>query len=508
MDSQAPSVITGGSSNSLGFTAAPLHTDELAKHDTASSTGSANRLSEGYWALNLSGNCSSCHHHHNSVQVRVRVSGDSTEVGDVRCDKCKKLWLAFGKGNSRRLSLLSTKSLDRESLEAETEFHSTLVNIIKATNPIAALHPTLTAIPEVASVSPSRETSVRSTARSHIQRHSAAVGSESKPDSSGFSGAVRAQSLSKKYTNIGKLVVSKGRKSFLRLKRKVAANFRTSQVSTDKLLLPSEDHPTRGDHSQVQVPTIALSPAQADLTDAHLDHDAEFSEGYPDVCTSSTTAAGALAALKAVDRQAIQALPPCERFDWGRRQLTEFKARYTGSTTLASLPVMSDVGTQANASEDLLLLRPLVRRHSALAYVGNIFGTNEYWDTFRGSTHTLDSRPFSMSETNLSDADTAVERMTMAPTPHQLFIESLQRDRRGSGSSRPLSMHSIMNDWQQTRRNRGEARLSIDSAATGNAVRNITTTRGRASNRLSRSSMNRTSSVYGTEPQTPRAQFH
>jgi len=69
-------------------------------------------------------------------------------------------------------------------------------------------------------------------------------------------------------------------------------------------------------------------------------------------------------------------------------------------------------------------------------------------------------------------------------------------------------MHSIMNDWQQTRRNRGEARLSIDSAATGNAVRNITTTRGRASNRLSRSSMNRTSSVYGTEPQTPRAQFH
>ncbi|CAN9414300.1 unnamed protein product [Alternaria alternata] len=48
---------------------------------------------------------------------------------------------------------------------------------------------------------------------------------------------------------------------------------------------------------------------------------------------------------------------------------------------------------------------------------------------------------------------------------------TLQRDRRGSGSSRTLWMHNMMNDWQQIRRNRAEARLSIDSAATGNAVR-------------------------------------
>jgi hypothetical protein len=519
MDSQAPSIIPGGPSNNAGLTTATTPMVELARHDTASSTGSATRLSEGHWALNLSGNCSSCHHHHKSVQVRVRVSGDSTEVGDVRCDKCKKLWIAFGKGNARRLSLLSTKSIDSESLEAETEFHGALIRIIKAANSIATLSPTLTAIPEAASAGPSRETSVRSTTRSYIRQRSRAVGSDSRPvfaDSSSKTGAPGFSRLtSQKHTKTGQLQASKGWHTFLRLRHKFVAKFRTSRSIPHEPWIQSEDSPDESHHSQIQLPlptvvapSIAPLSSPEDRTEYRVESDDEPNQDALDVCTSSTTAAGALASLEALDVHAIENLHPDRRFEWGRSQLAEFRARYAGPTVPAAIPVMVNNGTQWSSSEHLLLLnRPLVRRHSTLAYVGNTFGTNEYWDAFRGSTLNLNGRPLSMSETNFSDADTAVERTSIAPMPHQLFIESLQRERRGSGSSRPLSMHSIVNDWQQVHRNRAEARLSTDSAATGNAVRNITTTRGRANNRLSRSSMNRVPSVYGIEPQTSRVQL-
>jgi hypothetical protein len=479
-------------------------------------------LSEGRWALNLSGNCPSCHHHHKSVQVHVHVSDDSTEVGDVRCHKCKRLWLAFGKGNARRLSLLSTKSMDPDSLETETEFHRALVRIIEAANSIAALSPTLTAIPEVASAGPSRKTSVRSTTHSYAQRRLSGIVNDQKSVSTNTSAGNRASGInriirptSEKHTKAGKLTISKGWQALLRIKQKLAAALRTSQARPQEPLIPSGNRPNQDHHSQIRTslstgvaPIIELSQYPEEDVELRLEFDGEANQAALDVCNSSTTATGALATLEALDVQAIKDLPPHKRFEWGRRQITEFRARYAGSTTPAAIPVMVNNGTQASSSEDLLVLnRPLVRRHSDLAYVGNTFGTYEYWDAFRGSTCTVNVRPLSMSETNFSDADTAVDRTSVATTPQQLFLESLQRDHRGSRSPRPLSLHSIVSDWQQIRRNRAEARLSIDSAATGNAVRSITTARGRANNRLSRTSVNRTSSAYGTDPQTSPVQL-
>jgi hypothetical protein len=472
-----------------------------------SSIESVHRLSQGHWALNLSGNCSSCHHHHRSVQVRVHVSGESTEIGDVYCHRCQRLWLAFGTVNATRLSLLSTKSIEPETLRAEVKFRKTLVRFIKAATPVATLSPTLTVIPEITSADPSRGASIRSTARD-VQRHSKAIEDHPVPvlednNNRGHSpGSRHFRSGGQKPATFPKISWSKGRQAIARLKLKITARLRNSPVSSLVTISPAESGLERNRHRQVPAfsptgitLTVPVSEVVEESSEAHANRDGEQNYTAPNVCARSATAADALASIGALDTQAIQALSSKERWEWGRRQITDFRTLYTGSTAPVGIPAMISSGTQANLSEDSLLpCPPLARRHSALAFVGGNFDNDEYWDVFRESTQTLHNRPLSVSEANFSDADTAVERISIAPTTHQLLIESLHRDRRGSGSSLPRSLHNIVNDWQQSRRN---LRLSIDSAATGGAVRGSTTGRARASIRLSRHSM-------GTEPTTSR----
>ncbi|KAH6872696.1 hypothetical protein BKA58DRAFT_400899 [Alternaria rosae] len=519
MDSRAQ-IITDGSFTNDELTTGTAPIVELTRHDTISSAESVPRLSEGRWALNLSGNCSTCHHHHKSVQVRVQVSGDSTEFGDVYCHKCQKLWLAFGKVNGTRLSLLSTKSLEPEMLEAEADFRKTLVQAIQSATPIATLSPTLTVIPEGTPAGPSRETSVRSTAHRDTQQHPASIGNHPGPVSIESSNGEQAPGLShvrsggQRHATFRQIAWSKGRQAITRLRLRITARLRTSKpgplVTRSSSSSPDHDH-----HRQIHAPlpadiapAVDVSDSLDDSTEACVDLRSESNHAAPDVCALSATATDALASLRNVDPRIIHSLSPQERWEWGRRQLTDFRTLYAGSTVPIGDPVMINSGTQANLSEDSLLShRPLTRRHSALAFVGNTFGTHDYWDVFRGSTQTFHNRPLSMSETNLSDAETAVERISIAPTTHQLLIDTLHRDRRGSGSSRPLSMHSVVHEWQQHVRNRAEVRLSIDSAATGGAVRNIAVARARANNRLSRNSMSRASYLYDTELGGSRVQL-
>lgn len=519
MDSRAH-IVTDGSFTNDELTTGTAPVVELTRHDTISSVESVPRLSEGRWALNLSGNCSTCHHHHRSVQVHVQVSGDSTEFGDVYCHKCQKLWLAFGKLNGTRLSLLSTKSLEPETLAAEAGFRKTLVRAIQSATPIATLSPTLTVIPESTPAGPSRETSVRSTAQRDTQQHPASIGSHPGPVSVESSNGEQASGLShirsggQRHATFRQNAWSKGRQAFSRLSMRLTARLRKSKPSPPGTRFP-ESSSDQDRHRQVGgslpagiAPIVENSESLAESTETHVDLQGGSTQEFPNVRDRSAAATNALVSLQDLDLQAFHALSPQERWEWGRRQLTDFRTQYAVSTVPINDPVMINSGTQANLSEDSLLShRPLTRRHSALAFVGNTFGTHDYWDVFRGSTQTFHNRPLSMSEANLSDAETVVERISMAPTTHQLLIDTLHRDRRGSESSRPLSMHSIVHEWQQYARNRAEVRLSIDSAATGGAIRNIAMGRARASNRLSRNSMNRASYFYDTELGGSRVQL-
>ncbi|KAF1939937.1 hypothetical protein EJ02DRAFT_467797 [Clathrospora elynae] len=493
---------------------------KLFRQDTASTTGSTNRLPNGHWALNLSGNCSNCHRHHRSLQVHVRVSDDSTHVGDVYCTKCRRLWLAFGRLNTTRLSLLSTLSIEPEP--QETVFRATLVHMIRYATPIAALSPTLTAIPEATSGGPSRETSVRSTIRSIIPGTSSTIHSKSAPATeevasrlSHVQGTITtARPVAQGHTTLNKHNAARITQLLLRAKEKFDSKFpklqsRLSRWLPQKTMSPDKEEPQPNREplpstSRVLHSPLLVSKACEEGTQSQHYIDTGLQRDKLDVCSPSTSAAEALDLLRALDSQTLQVLSPEQRTRWGREQLTSFKSRYAKSNLPVVAPTMVDNETQANLPDVLLLpYVPPLRRYSALAFIGSGFGTSDNWGVFRGSHSTL-GRSLSMSETHLSDADTAVEGMSVPLAPRHILIESLQRNRRGSGSPRPLSIHSVVQDWQQVYQNRAEARRSADSTATGGAVWTTTAARGRVPNRLSRASMG---PIYGTEPSMSQIQL-
>ena len=485
----------------------------LARCDTVSSTGSAARLPQGNWALNLSGVCSTCHRHYKSLQVHVKVSDDSTHVGDVHCTNCHRLWLAFGKVNVTRLSLLSAMSTEPD--QTETAFHSTLVHMIRSANAIATLSPTLTIIPEATSAGPSRGASVRSTL-SRIQGPSTAVRNETTQtiadiatDSPGPTNISRNENyIVQQRGRLGKRTIGKGRQAFLRAGQKVGARFpilKNTPLGLGEWFAKRESpeveihQPDVGRSTSQGSPAPLVSSSPSESTEAPAENGAAIDTAALNVCISSATAADALDSLNGLGHQAIQALSPGQRLTWGRQQLTDFRARYSGSVHRIANPATVNHEAQTDRNEFLFPLPGLpARRHSILAFVGDGFDTQEYWAHNR--------RSLNISETNLSAADTVFDGMSISSLPRNILRESLQPHRRGSGSPRPPSIDSVVQTWSQIHRSRAEARRSIDSTATGGVVRSIIAPRGRAANRLSHTSMNRVSSLYTVEPPPSRVQ--
>lgn len=489
------------------LTTTPIHTTDdhgsseaipttlgLARHNTSSSTGSALRPPPGNWAINISGVCPSCHHHHRSLQVHVRISDDSTQVGDVYCKRCRRLWLAFGNANGTRLSLLSTISIEPDP--TENEFRSTLIHMIRSVTPIAALSPTLTAIPEATSAGPSRETSVRSTAGRGDQRPTGnnlnATAKKTAEDAPG------GHEYNKHY-------LANGRRMLFSVKQKARAGFFKSRNIPFGLArwfsrretLESRNHEHNLAYAPIDAPpTTAISPPLVqENTGVQEETSVNFDPAALDVSASAANATDALASLKALDPQALQNLPHEQRISWARKQLTDFRARHSSVTAYKTV---ADTGNNECVS----------RRHSALAYIGGGFSPYDDWGIYGEGDRTLNGRPLSMSETHISEADTLVDGASISSSPRHIFVGTLHRDPRRSLSPGRLSVRSTVGvqDWSQIHQSRAEARRSVDSTATGGAVRSITTPRNHA-HRLSRNSIHRTSSVYGTEPATSRAQL-
>ncbi|OAL44344.1 hypothetical protein IQ07DRAFT_248717 [Pyrenochaeta sp. DS3sAY3a] len=450
--------------------------------DTLSSVGSAKTLPKGNWKLNLSGNCPACHHHHSSVTVHIRALNDSNHVGDISCDHCEELWLGFGKRTSTRTSLLSDATIEPAPLVSD--FRAAIIEMMRSAT-AAALSPTLTDIPEASSAGPSRETSVRSTSRSIAKELSPiADGPTSplpkdlptqinEPRSAGFapppSGQIDTPPSNSQRPRSTKFLL-RIKKKFGKWQKSILG--RPSSESVELSLNQQGKQP-------ITKPTLVISTACDIAPETQPSISNEPKLNSIDVCTPSSSAKEALDSLTRIDRGAIQALTPEERDKWGREQITAFKTKYSKPTLplQARTGSMVDIGTQANL-DDLLpyVDGPPTRRHSFLAHFGGAFG-NDYWHIFRGSNLTL-ARPLSVSETPLSEADTAVEGVSDSPIPRHMLRESLHRSRRGSGSPRPRSLHSFV---QQARSSRVENRRSLDS----NAVRSITSGRGRTINRSS-----------------------
>lgn len=500
MTSQAPTTTPTHINEDNGSPEIMPPTAGLARHDTSSSTGSAARPPHGNWAINISGVCPSCHHHHRSLQVHFRVSEDAHQLGDVYCNKCRRLWLAFGSANATRLSLLSTLSIEPDPIE--NAFHSTLIHMIRSTTAIAALSPTLTAIPEAASVSPSRETSVHSTAGRSARRPATNTLNETVETS------VDNAIVGHKYS---KHPLANGRRMLSIVKQKATAGFfKTRNISFGlRRLFKRDESVERRSHQQdpastsTDTPPITATsaPPFREHTEAQEEIIADFDPDALDVSASSINAVEALASLKRLNPQALQSLPPQEQISWARRQLTDFRVRHSSITAYLT----THNTEHGEGLHDRLGSPP--RRHSVLDFVGSGFDPYEDWSMDSEGYRRANGRPWSISETHTSDADTLVDEWSISSSPRHIFFETLHRNHRRSLSPRPVSVRSVVQDWSQVHRNRAEARRSIDSTLTGANVRSITTTRTHAPNRLSRSSMYRTPSVYGTEPPTSRAQL-
>ncbi|KAE8833279.1 hypothetical protein HRS9139_05098 [Pyrenophora teres f. teres] len=418
--------------------------------------------------------------------MRVRVSVDSTQFGNAHCEKCHRLWLAFGQINTTRLSLLSTMSI--EPPPVESEFRAALIHIIRAATPVAALSPTLTAIPEAASSVPSRETSVSSTTRVGLHRPSTATGNElgSTPlgliaSTSGLRNANTPHTEHRR-TQKSKRFGAKGSHFLQHIKQRII-----SKLPNRGLWFIRKRNSTPEQHQEAHetlrpnvLPPSVHSTTCDDSTSSSVTLEAGTAANPPNICDGASTSADALASLKALDPHLLQPLPAHQLFEWGREQITKFKAL---PDCLTNQPAMVDSETQISIPDYLhLTLDPYSQRRSSLAYIGGWLGSNEYLDSIHGSNATIAVRPLSISETRFSEAETIAETI------------------RGSREHRPHSLNLAM----QANWNRAEGRRSIESTTTGGLVRSMATGRGRADNRLSRTSWNQTSSVSDTEPPTTR----
>lgn len=114
----------------------------------------------GVYTVPIHGNCPRCHHYHQAATIRV--SGDSSHVTNVNCEKCDSRWLSFGGRNSTCISLLSTQSVELD--QEEKQVRETLINMVRSVTSMSSIaSPTaaLASVPELDSPGPSRQQSVR-----------------------------------------------------------------------------------------------------------------------------------------------------------------------------------------------------------------------------------------------------------------------------------------------------------------------------------------------------------
>ncbi|KAH7389876.1 hypothetical protein BKA66DRAFT_568793 [Pyrenochaeta sp. MPI-SDFR-AT-0127] len=375
---------------------------------------------------------------------------------------------------------------------------------------------TLTDIPESSSAGPSRETSIRTVTRNGLTTASSGMTPECKDLSSTPSQAWDTRTTFRSFvrhrTSVSNRRIPGTPQFILRVRQRIGAKFPALQssllgrwFSEEPKLSPKKEgkQPVRETlPSSTPPPVFTSNPVDVEHgTQTNIDDDSK--QYNLQGCASSANREDALNTIKAMDQNAMRELTADQRIGWMREQITVFKTLSRPiPPTVTSATV--DNGTQVDMDTvDILSVsqRPLVRRHSALPYIGNLFGSFEYWEVLRGSTSTLNGRRFSISDTHLSEADTVFEEASATSAPRNTLSESLRHER----SPRPHSTHSIAQNWQQIMQHRMEARRSFDSTATVN-VRSITSPRGRAQNRLSRTSA-RASSIYVTEPSVSQVQL-
>ena len=484
----------------LDLPSSPAEASTFDRRESASSVESSQYLPlpQGRWLLNLQGSCPRCHHQHNAVKVKVKVTGARDKGSRVRCENCHVDWLALGGRASTQISLLSSPTLSPDP--SEKEVRSTLIAMVRSA--IAFANPNLTNITD----------SMRNTPSEYTERSPAGNEDSSIHDPSRNTErvsfhipAVRAQqekpvgSTSTKRPATDNGDESRAQRSPLKMRQRLSSVLRRSSVKRFKASLKEPDRtttslpPAQGTPAEEPLPSTT-SLVQHSHTTSLVQHSHETIDipgpsspshngsRSPDSTNSNTEAATFIAGL--------ERYPITERNEsWMRARLGEFRALRASSLTLAS-SISTNGGTQLTLDEVLNL--PHTRQHDQ--YSQQVLGLGSHLGYFDGF-YTVDNprRSISISE-RTSEAITAVDDSNGTFNPPISWSEFLQQERRGSGSPRPTSINSV-------RQARAEPRRSFESA------RSLSNARGQLSNRLSRQANGRNSTIYVTESSLSQIQL-
>lgn len=488
------------------------------KHNTQSSTGSAKPIPPGTWTLNISGNCSTCHHRHEAIAIQVRASSESNHIGEIHCEHCDKLWLDFGKRNSTRISLISTETV--EITPVESEYRSVLVNLIQsATAATVVASPGLAAIPESPTTSLSRETSVRSTVHSSIQRVRSTniqvpvvVDGLSSGNNDNVPSPCSPITPQRYKDNTSSNSHHASKRSRLRTRLQLAFD-RLPILHNSRLgrLLNLRQKPRTGyvEEGGPPVPLVIQDttvPRLATITPSVSNRVYEPHEIQPRsytndlrvdtsvLCGPSASPAQALESLKSLNMSELKEMSSEQRTAWMRERLTSFKALQARQAPSARSATVNATTPAGFGPAELISLPPMqpLRRHTL-----DGLGTHLILD----SDVSLYRHSLSISDTNVSDT-TAVEGSIIASASPPTLQDDPQQALHTTGSPRPLSLGSIRSTvprGQQEGRSRAQARSSWSSTTT-RGIASVTLVTGRLGHRRSLQSMTLDLTLLGTDP--------
>jgi hypothetical protein len=433
----------------------------LTRRSTTSSAGSGRPIPAGHWILNLSGNCPRCHHHHRTVKIHVRASTASNRISDVDCSNCRALWLASGTRNSTRISLLSVNTIPAANLTEETEFRSTLVQMVRSATAIAAPS-VLSGIPETAATGPSHTTSSRLSSqvrKSHpgdsrlVDAH-AWVSTSSRPPTRSFSARISKAA------------------PIVHLGRRIDGTFPNLKTSRLGRLMKLDTYATPpGRSTQAYVGSSSMqAPASRGSTMQNTEDNPRSentTKGHRDNPSPEVPDPN----LDHIPTMSVE-----ERDAWLRTQITAFKDQFARRSPVAT-SAMVDRSTQLNWADALLLPSSIQDPHHApdLNGIGSHFGPPFPWDLSRRSTASVNRTSLSISETQLSQTNTAVDG--------ELPSYILEPFHRRSGGMRPASLYSTT--VQHLRQPGMNPRSSLDLVAAASIRSAASTARERASARHS-----------------------
>jgi DNA-directed RNA polymerase subunit M/transcription elongation factor TFIIS len=327
--------------NSQADNIAPNHssptTHKLISHDTSLSQShdKYEPLPPGCWTLDFHGNCPRCHHYHKALQIQIKVTPDASQVSYVRCERCQDRWAAFGGRNSTRISLLSTTTIEPDSVERGVRY--SLVEIVKLAQRTAALG----TLPEASSPVLPHQPSVSAHTDASLSLATSSLDiAATAPDAQDVTSAAPVRNrYSLKSTPfystehaIAPESHSSTRRLLTKLKVKITARFPMLNQGPGRRILGSYKQPEMSkrqfEKSAVRtLPTADPTPAVANQARSPGKHEAAPPGNFQAaIVEPSKRIAEVITFISGLDKSVLNSMSDQERSKWMRQEYTRFKA--------------------------------------------------------------------------------------------------------------------------------------------------------------------------------------